>query len=133
MAPEVFLDQPYNEKVDIYSYGIIIWQVATGQMPFKGARIADFGQRVVHSRERPPLNCDGRSKGDVRVPPQLASIMEKSWSYNPWERYSATELLHVMSDLQDSQTNSDKKPFSLQRKASKLLATLMRPSTATGF
>ena len=133
MAPEVFLDQPYNEKVDIYSYGIIMWHVATGQTPFKGARISDFGQRVVHNRERPPLNIDGKSKFDIKIPLQLAFILEKCWHHNPYERHSAIELLRLMSNINDNQSSYGTKPYSLHRKASKLIALILRPSTATGF
>ena len=36
MAPEVALRLPYNEKVDVYSYGIMVWQMARDRVPFKG-------------------------------------------------------------------------------------------------
>jgi serine/threonine protein kinase len=36
MAPEVALNKPYTEKVDIYSFGIILWQLASGVVPFSG-------------------------------------------------------------------------------------------------
>lgn len=34
MAPEVALRLQYNEKVDIYSFGILFWQIITGEVPF---------------------------------------------------------------------------------------------------
>ena len=35
MAPEVFLDDPqYDEKVDIYSTGLIMWYMTLGERPF---------------------------------------------------------------------------------------------------
>jgi serine/threonine protein kinase len=36
MAPEVALNKPYSEKVDIYSFGVILWQLASGVAPFAG-------------------------------------------------------------------------------------------------
>ena len=36
MAPEVALRKSYNEKVDVYSYGIMVWQMARDRVPFKG-------------------------------------------------------------------------------------------------
>ena len=36
MAPEVAQRLPYNEKVDVYSYGIMVWQMARDKIPFKG-------------------------------------------------------------------------------------------------
>jgi serine/threonine protein kinase len=36
MAPEVLLGLEYDESVDIYSLGIIMWELFTGQCPFEG-------------------------------------------------------------------------------------------------
>ena len=36
MAPEVALKQPYNEKADVYSFGIMVWQMARDRIPYKG-------------------------------------------------------------------------------------------------
>ena len=36
MAPEVALSKPYSEKVDIYSFGVILWQLASGVASFAG-------------------------------------------------------------------------------------------------
>jgi len=36
MAPEVALKAPYSEKADVYSFGIMIWQMARDRVPFKG-------------------------------------------------------------------------------------------------
>ena len=35
MAPEVALQQPYDKRADVYSFGIIVWQMARGKLPFK--------------------------------------------------------------------------------------------------
>lgn len=34
MAPEVLRDEPSNEKSDIYSFGVILWELATLQQPW---------------------------------------------------------------------------------------------------
>ena len=36
MCPEVALHKPYNEKCDVYSFGILLWEMASGKLPFKG-------------------------------------------------------------------------------------------------
>jgi serine/threonine protein kinase len=35
MAPEVLRSEPYNEKADVYSYGVVIWETLTGEMPWE--------------------------------------------------------------------------------------------------
>ena len=61
MAPEVALCQPYTEKVDVYSFGIVIWSMVSNTLPFKSfeqgnVQINSFHQRVVLGGDRPPLN-----------------------------------------------------------------------------
>jgi len=36
MAPEVINGEDYSEKADVYSYGIILWEIITRQVPYKG-------------------------------------------------------------------------------------------------
>ena len=55
MAPEVALRQTYSEKVDVYSFGIMLWQMATDTIPFKGLSRDDFMKTVVRGGDRPPI------------------------------------------------------------------------------
>ena len=34
MAPEVIRHEPYSEKVDVWSYGVVIWELLTQQRPY---------------------------------------------------------------------------------------------------
>ena len=55
MAPEVFEGNTYTEKCDIFSWGIILWEVLTRRLPFDEIRGNDL--RVlwsIHSGKRPP-------------------------------------------------------------------------------
>jgi serine/threonine protein kinase len=36
MAPEVLNSDPYDEKSDVYSYGILRWEILTSDVPFRG-------------------------------------------------------------------------------------------------
>ncbi|MQL81518.1 hypothetical protein Taro_013994 [Colocasia esculenta] len=36
MAPEVLRNEPANEKCDVYSFGVILWELATLRMPWSG-------------------------------------------------------------------------------------------------
>ncbi|KAG5186754.1 kinase-like domain-containing protein, partial [Tribonema minus] len=38
MAPECHLNLPYNEKVDVYSFGMCIWEMIELEVPFKDAK-----------------------------------------------------------------------------------------------
>jgi serine/threonine protein kinase len=36
MAPEILRGEAYNEASDIYSFGVIVWEIATGKIPYNG-------------------------------------------------------------------------------------------------
>lgn len=56
MAPEVVLNQQYTEKVDVYSFAIVIWAIACNKPPFKGFDRTMHRNRVVMSGERPKID-----------------------------------------------------------------------------
>ena len=56
MAPEVVLGKPYTEKVDVYSFAIVLWAIARNDEPFAGFNVASHKQRVAIGGERPKLS-----------------------------------------------------------------------------
>lgn len=36
MAPEMIKEKPYTQKVDVYSFGIVLWELMTALLPFQG-------------------------------------------------------------------------------------------------
>lgn len=72
MAPEVALSHRYNEKVDVYSFGILLWQMLTGFIPFKTIQKQDFLSEVVKCGMRLPI--------DATWPLELSSLIESCWS-----------------------------------------------------
>ena len=84
IAPEVFQSQLYNSKADIYSLGIILWEVWYGEQAF--ARIGKITLKeffgLVESGARPePLQ-------GYRQPP-WEELMRQCWEANPQKRPSA--------------------------------------------
>lgn len=77
MAPEAVLYRPYNEKVDVYSYSIVLWQMLTGELPFDGMDRAQFIERVAKGGERP--NLLSLFSG---VPVAVMHLMDQCWHEN---------------------------------------------------
>lgn len=71
MAPEVVQRLPYSEACDVYSYAIVLWQMARDRVPFKGLTKEDFIQRVVKQQERPKL--------DRAWPSAFSSLLQRCW------------------------------------------------------
>jgi serine/threonine protein kinase len=53
MAPEVFLHEPYNTKVDVYSFAMICFQLFEGEVPFEGTDPVQAARHAAMHRQRP--------------------------------------------------------------------------------
>ncbi|XP_064489266.1 mitogen-activated protein kinase kinase kinase 7-like [Ornithodoros turicata] len=89
MAPEVFESVNYTEKCDVFSWGIILWEVLTRQKPFEDCGPPAFSiMWAVHTGKRPPL-----IKG---CPMSLETLMTRCWLKDPTKRPSMSEVEHKM-------------------------------------
>jgi serine/threonine protein kinase len=91
MAPEVALSQPYTEKADVYSFGIVLWQMARDRIPFKGLNKEEFMQTVVHDGDRPKL--------DSSWPSSFSSLLCACWNRDPLKRPSFDMVLKEIDNL----------------------------------
>lgn len=90
-APEMLrysFREEYSEKVDIYSFGILLYELVTRWQPFGGIYNAD---RIPMS-QRPKLN-GVNTTGYA----SLVSLMEVCWQEDPTLRPSASDLIHKLS------------------------------------
>eukprot|EP01038_Epipyxis_sp_PR26KG_P011159 gene11159-14973_t len=85
MAPEVALKQPYTELVDVYSYGIILWQAVSDKVPYRGFNEGTFMDRVVYEQLRPNLN----NKWSV----SFNEFLQSCWHPDPFQRPSFTTII----------------------------------------
>ncbi|KAK3873338.1 hypothetical protein Pcinc_021626, partial [Petrolisthes cinctipes] len=84
MAPEVFEGKVYTEKCDVYSWGIIMWEVLTRRVPFQDLGLAVRIMWAVHQRQRPPLI--------VGCPKLLENLMKRCWDHNQARRPRMEEV-----------------------------------------
>ncbi|XP_030201352.1 mitogen-activated protein kinase kinase kinase 7 isoform X2 [Gadus morhua] len=92
MAPEVFEGSNYSEKCDVFSWGIILWEVITRKKPFD--EIGGPAFRImwaVHNGTRPPLIKN--------LPKPIESLMTRCWSKDPTQRPSMEEIVKIMTHL----------------------------------
>lgn len=73
MAPEVAMTEPYNHLVDVFSFGILLWQMMSLEVPFATYNVQRHAQRVVRGGERPPLNT-------AKWSPELCTLLSRCWS-----------------------------------------------------
>uniref|UniRef100_A0A8C7F1L7 Mitogen-activated protein kinase kinase kinase 7 n=1 Tax=Oncorhynchus kisutch TaxID=8019 RepID=A0A8C7F1L7_ONCKI len=100
MAPEVFEGSNYSEKCDVFSWGIILWEVITRRKPFD--EIGGPAFRImwaVHNGTRPPLIKS--------LPKPIESLMTRCWSKDPSQRPSMEEIVKIMTHLMRCFPGSD--------------------------
>ncbi|KAK1366749.1 hypothetical protein POM88_042310 [Heracleum sosnowskyi] len=94
MAPELLdgSSSRVSEKVDIYSFGIAMWEILTGEEPYANMHCGAIIGGIVNNTLRPPVpaHCDA----------EWRNLMEECWSPDPTLRPSFTEItnrLQLMS------------------------------------
>jgi serine/threonine protein kinase len=121
MAPEVALHQPYTEKVDVYSFGIVIWTVARNKPPY-----ADFNSETHHQR----VVLDGvRPKLEKSWPADFCNLLELCWhkdfTKRPSFEFICTQLDHMIEELKSQHAT----PASTQRPSPMGLLRVFSPSS----
>ncbi|CAN1329685.1 Probable serine/threonine-protein kinase SIS8 [Linum perenne] len=86
MAPELLSGKNHmvTEKIDVYSFGIVMWELLTGEEPYADMHCASIIGGIVNNTLRPkiPTWCD----------PEWKSLMESCWASEPSERPSFSEI-----------------------------------------
>jgi two-component system sensor kinase len=93
MAPEQagLLDHPVDERSDLYSAGVVLFECLAGEVPFRGENVGDVLRQ--HLTARPP---ELRSLG-VRVPRALDEVVQRLLRKDPRDRYQSAGA--VLADL----------------------------------
>ncbi|XP_076921752.1 putative serine/threonine-protein kinase SIS8 [Bidens hawaiensis] len=92
MAPEILRDEQVDEKSDVYSYGVILWEIATEKIPWENLNPMQVVRAVGFENERLEIPSD--------VDPQWASLIQSCWSSEPRSRPTFQEILVKLKDLQ---------------------------------
>uniref|UniRef100_A0A3P9I2X7 Mitogen-activated protein kinase kinase kinase 20 n=1 Tax=Oryzias latipes TaxID=8090 RepID=A0A3P9I2X7_ORYLA len=89
MAPEVIQSLPVSETCDAFSYGVVLWEMLTREIPFNGLEGLQVAWLVVEKNERLtiPSSC----------PVSFADLMRKCWLTEPRER---PIFKHILSTLE---------------------------------
>ena len=87
MPPEQFTGAQIDGRADIFSLGVMLYLMATGEQPFPGESITAVSYKVVHTDPVPP------GKLNPSLPAKLELVILKCLAKNPAERYQTGEDL----------------------------------------
>ncbi|WJX60327.1 hypothetical protein P8452_45551 [Trifolium repens] len=88
MAPEVLRSEPSNEKSDVFSYGVVLWEIMTQSIPWKDLSSLQVVGIVGFMDRRLDL--------PEGLDPHVASIINDCWQSDPQQRPSFEELIQRM-------------------------------------
>ncbi|OUO33492.1 Stk1 family PASTA domain-containing Ser/Thr kinase [Olsenella sp. An290] len=93
VSPEQTQGKPLGPTTDIYSLGIVMYEAATGQVPFQGDDAISVALKQVNEQPKPP------SQLNPNVDPALEAIILKCMQKNPADRFqTADELYRTLRD-----------------------------------
>lgn len=87
MPPEQFTGVPIDGRADLFSLGVILYWLATGDKPFAGDTITAVSYKIVHSEPPPPRRIN------PAVPVALERVIMKCLEKDPATRYATGEAL----------------------------------------
>ncbi|KAF0920128.1 hypothetical protein E2562_033432 [Oryza meyeriana var. granulata] len=88
MAPEMMKHKPYGRKVDVYSFGLILWEMFTGSVPYEDLNPFQAAFAVFDKNERPviPNSC----------PAALRLLIEQCWTSQPDKRPEFWQIVQIL-------------------------------------
>lgn len=109
MAPEVMQQQEFDESIDVYSFGIVLWEIYTTEEPFGQYDDWDtFYKAVCEKGVRPPIPDD--------CPPSLKYLMEACWSADRKKRPPFNEIVFRLDEVLIDAALDDEKARSFWKK-----------------
>lgn len=91
MAPEVIESKNYSSKVDVYSYGIIIWEISARRTPYGDMTQQQIGFYVTVKKGRPD-----KSLISSDTPQALIKLMEQCWDDDPNNRPTFEQIIDYL-------------------------------------
>ena len=89
MAPETFSGENYSNKVDVYSYAVLLWEMLTESTPFRGKNPIQIMTIVYQRNERLRIPSN--------TPEPLKNLIKRCWDRNPDVRPTFAEIYSLFA------------------------------------
>ena len=89
---ELIDNRPFNKSVDVFAFGVVLWELYTTEIPFYGLDITEIRQRIV-AGGRPRIPSYGFSA-------KLSQLVSRCWDQRAEARPSFTEVVDILLELE---------------------------------
>ena len=94
ISPEQLRGQPTDRRADLFSLGVVMYELLLGKRPFKGENITSLIYAILNHEPQKPSNVN------PQIPLLFDHIITKALKKNPKERYQkASEVMADMADF----------------------------------
>ncbi|EXX58439.1 kinase-like domain-containing protein [Rhizophagus irregularis DAOM 181602=DAOM 197198] len=108
VAPEVLKGNPYTQAADIYSFGMIMYFIATRRQPFDNCAHDNILALKICNGIRPEIN-------EQEIPESYIELIKKCWDPNPNNRPNATKIKEeINKQFEEARKNNIKFPYNIQ-------------------
>jgi serine/threonine protein kinase len=93
MSPEQISGRPMDGRSDIFSLGVVLYELLTGERPFSGDTISTIIYRILYEEPRPPRIINGK------LPPAFDGILKRALAKEPADRFqTGAEFIDAMNN-----------------------------------
>ena len=106
MSPEQVSGAPVDGRSDIFSLGVVLYELLTNRKPFQGDNLTAISYKIVHEDFTPPAELSSE------VPPEFNPIVARAMAKDPWNRYQrgkdmALALYQLKAHLEEQKALQD--------------------------
>ncbi|KAL8138174.1 hypothetical protein V2J09_004175 [Rumex salicifolius] len=94
MAPEIIKNKSYGRKVDVYSFGLILWEMLSGSIPYQNLNPFQAAYAAVNKNMRPQF--------PESSPPVMRAIIEQCWSAEQDKRLEFSQIVQLLEEYKAS-------------------------------
>src|SRR6266849_4052178 len=128
MSPEQARSEELDPRTDLFSFGVVLYEMATGKKPFTGNNVVTTLDAVLHTKPPSPLTLN------PTLPKELESIIGKAMEKERGKRYATAaemkvDLQHLKKETESGLTRTGLRETSPLRLASKTFQGSSKPQS----